>query len=986
MDNANKASIVAGMGTSANKSNMSGGACFVKLTDFMKTSYVQSSNKEMWYKNSDSFLKIPSLKVNLKNIFEYDDNIDCNITKCSQKNCKLCSILITDTEFKSNLTNKTYRTQSFDNLNCKSSNIIYGIECNLCGLIYVGETMDALNKRISGHRFEINHGGKQLLYQHFNQKDHSILSMKVRIIEKIYHHTNNKKLSTPLRRNREESWIRKLGTATPYGCNDKIDSIGNLTSPNCSSTNVFKLFEHSTRRKRSHGHRHYTPPRINDITFHNLLDHINSPLGVHYIRTKLFSLSLSSLHCLHNDSVNRYIENIYSKEYRLNNIILDIGHHRLYKPVKSISTEEKRSFLKVKFANKGLDAINLSNILNNKNVKSKVPPYFKEHPIPIVSYSYTRSIASKIFNYKTIIRSVNIKDIKSKPPSCSCQESRFCYSPSGHVITGDLDLIPNAKLRNIIRKGPKYRIPNTINWKYNFKLLMDAVEDHARKWVKREEVNINCLSEWIKTIRDLIYKRFNILRTKFKPKTSNIFNDENVMNCLTSLQSKFVIVPADKAPNNIIFVCKKYYVQCLLNELGVNTNSHNNTYTLETLSKQEILNNQMSVLSSFGIDVNKEDHELPSLYWLPKMHKTPYKQRYIAGSYRCSTKPISKKLTKILTGIKEGLQKYCETAYSRSGINQMWILKNSKSLLESLKSRALKNVTSISTYDFSTLYTTIPHSTLKSRLEDLITRSFFNKNGTRRYKYIVVNEHNNSTYFVKEYSNANNKYTEGDIISMINFLIDNIYVELGGQIFRQTIGIPMGTNCAPLLADLFLYSYEAEFIQQLLANKKKNIAQKFNHTFRYIDDVLSLSNPSFGNYLHQIYPDELNIKNTTDTNHSASYLDLMLKIDHNKVLTTKLYDKRDDFDFSIVNFPFLDSNIPSSPAYGVYMSQLIRYARACSNYNDFSTRCRTLNSKLITQGYIKTKLKVTTKKFCGRHSEIFNKFTTSVSKFIADVL
>ena len=131
--------------------------------------------------------------------------------------------------------------------------------------------------------------------------------------------------------------------------------------------------------------------------------------------------------------------------------------------------------------------------------------------------------------------------------------------------------------------------------------------------------------------------------------------------------------------------------------------------------------------------------------------------------------------------------------------------------------------------------------------------------------------------------------------------------------------------------------------------------------------MLSLSNPSFGNYFHQIYPDELNIKNTTDTSHSASYLDLMLQMDHNGLLTTKLYDKRDDFNFSIVNFPFLDSNIPSSPAYGVYISQLIRYARASSNYSDFYTRCRTLTSKLITQGYINTKLIVAFKKFCGRH-------------------
>ena len=986
MDNSNKASIVAGTGTSANKSNMSGGACFIKLTDIMKTSYVQSYNKEMWYKNSDTFIKIPSLKVNLKNIFDYDENIDCNINKCSQKNCKLCSILITETEFKSNLTNKTYKTQSFENLNCKSSNIIYGIECNLCGLIYVGETMDALNKRINGHRYEINHGGKQLLYQHFNQKDHSILSMRVRIIEKIYHHTNNKKLSTPLRRNKEESWIRKLGTATPYGCNDKIDSLGNLSSPNCSSVNVFKLFEHSTRRKRSHGNRHYTPPSIHDITFDGLLQYINTPLGVHYIRTKLFSLPLSTLNSLYKTSANRYIENVYSKEYRLNNIIIDIGHHRLYKPVKSINTDQNRSFLKVKFENKGLDAINLSNILNNKNVKSKVPPYFKEHPAPIVSYSYTRSIASKIFNYKRTIQSVNIKDFKSKPPLCSCQESQFCYSPSGHVITGDLSIIPNEKLRTIIRKGPKYRIPNTINWNYNFKLLMDAVEDHARKWVKREEVNINCLSEWIKAIRELIYKRFNILKTKMKPKTSNIFNDENVIKCLTELQNKFVILPADKAQNNIIFVCKKYYIQCLVDELGVNTDSPSSTYKLETLSKQEIINNQMSAISSFGINVKKEDHDLPCLYWLPKMHKTPYKQRYIAGSYRCSTKPVSIKLTKILTGIKEGLQKYCETSYSRSGINQMWILKNSKSLLENLKSRTFHKITSISTYDFSTLYTTIPHTTLKARLAELIKRSFFYKNGTRRYKYLIINEHNNSSYFVREYSNSNNKYTESDIISMINFLIDNIYVEFGGHIFRQTIGIPMGTNCAPLLADLFLYSYEAGFIQELLTNKKKHIAQKFNHTFRYIDDVLSLSNPRFGNYLHQIYPDELDIKNTTDTYNSASYLDLKLNIDNEGHLTTNLYDKRDEFSFSIVNFPFLDSNIPTSPAYGVYISQLIRYARACSNYNDFCTRSRTLIDKLITQGYTKEKLKIATKKFCGRKSEIFDKFTTSVSKFIVDVL
>lgn len=110
-----------------------------------------------------------------------------------------------------------------------------------------------------------------------------------------------------------------------------------------------------------------------------------------------------------------------------------------------------------------------------------------------------------------------------------------------------------------------------------------------------------------------------------------------------------------------------------------------------------------------------------------------------------------------------------------------------------------------------------------------------------------------------------------------------------------------------------------------------------NFSFRYIDDVLSLNNLQFKDYLHQIYPSELEFKETTDTPALASYLDLYLYIDNSGRLKSKLYDKHDDFDFPIVNFPFLSSNIPTSPAYGVYISQLIRYCRACTCTVMFST-------------------------------------------------
>ena len=116
------------------------------------------------------------------------------------------------------------------------------------------------------------------------------------------------------------------------------------------------------------------------------------------------------------------------------------------------------------------------------------------------------------------------------------------------------------------------------------------------------------------------------------------------------------------------------------------------------------------------------------------------------------------------------------------------------------------------------------------------------------------------------------------------------------------------------------------------------MALSFNFSFRYIDDVLSLNNSKFGDFLGRIYPNELEIKDTTNTPKSASYLDLHLEIDNEGNLKSKLYDKRDDFNFPIVNFPFMCSNIPAAPAYGVYISQLIRYSRACVSYTDFLDR------------------------------------------------
>ena len=240
----------------------------------------------------------------------------------------------------------------------------------------------------------------------------------------------------------------------------------------------------------------------------------------------------------------------------------------------------------------------------------------------------------------------------------------------------------------------------------------------------------------------------------------------------------------------------------------------------------------------------------------------------------------------------------------------MWILKNSTNLPSSLRHLGVHRTTSIQTFDFSTLYTSIPHDLLISRMNNIINNAFKHKNGATRYTHIKAGR--NKSYFTSDLLNSDNKYTANDICKRIEFLVDNIYVRFRGQLFRQMVGISIGTNCASLLADLFLYSYENEFLDKLIKEGKRKLARKFNLSYRYIDDLISFNNKRFKEFISDIYPKELTISETTESTSVASYLDLLFIRDNSNNITNKLYGKRDAFGFHIVNFPFMSSNITSS--------------------------------------------------------------------------
>ena len=227
-------------------------------------------------------------------------------------------------------------------------------------------------------------------------------------------------------------------------------------------------------------------------------------------------------------------------------------------------------------------------------------------------------------------------------------------------------------------------------------------------------------------------------------------------------------------------------------------------------------------------------------------------------------------------------------------------------------------------------------------------------------------------------------YTADNICQMIEFLIDNIFVQFGGCLFRQVIGIPLGTNCAPLLSDLFLYSYENEFLDNMIRSGHRRLARSFNLCCKYTDDLIVFNNQKFLDYLKEIYPSQLAVKKANKSDHLTDYLDLTFIIDSGGKLSTWPYDKPDDFDFHIVNFPFFSSNIPSGPSYGIYISQLIRYARCCSHYDDLRYRYKCLVDRLLSQGYIALRLEKSLKKFYCRYQNLIEKYQRSVKEMAND--
>ena len=313
----------------------------------------------------------------------------------------------------------------------------------------------------------------------------------------------------------------------------------------------------------------------------------------------------------------------------------------------------------------------------------------------------------------------------------------------------------------------------------------------------------------------------------------------------------------------------------------------------------------------------------------------------------------------------------------------IYIIQNSSPLINKIKQiNGRKKAHEISTYDFSTLYTKLPHNDLISVLHQTV--DFVFKGGKHKpdgnCKYLTVNGKN--CYFSKK-KHGKNSYTKIQIKNFIEHLITQTYFTIGNLLFRQCIGIPMGIDPAPFWANLYLYHYEYNYITSLITSDKKQ-ARNLKNATRFIDDECNLNDSgAFGKSHHLIYPSELELKCEHHGLH-ATFLELDITV-VDGLFVYKLFDKRDGFPFYIIRMPDLNGNIPSHIFYGSIMSEFLRIARATLRYEDFLPKASSLYYRMVNQGGSEAQILKQISKAVNRHFSAFKEYHKNAKTIINDI-
>ena len=604
-----------------------------------------------------------------------------------------------------------------------------------------------------------------------------------------------------------------------------------------------------------------------------------------------------------------------------------------------------------------MDSIDINKIIRKQNLVDLFP-IKSDAAKPVVSFSYGKTIRSKVVNYK--------ETIKNPVRTCNCETfaNKFQVEEYGHVFTGDLDIITNQELKKVLGFGLNYREQQAPNKDKALKEYKVGIGDYIGSICDKDKITKQQFLPW----KTELCKEVEAAIQKCEPFAyNNVLSKRKNKEDLDALKTNFVLVPVDKAGNNVALICKKYYIETLENELG------SQTFTRANISSTDFVKKCQEDLRNFGMPVDKEKQSVPYLYWSAKMHKTPPKHRFITSGTNTILSGLSEEITKCMK-VLVNTARYLDNYKIRGLKRHISIIDNRDDVLSFLNESNKSNDRnkSIRSFDFENLYTNIPHAKLKDKIKSFVFRIF----ELKKCNFITIGSHR--AYFTKERSKKLNSCNKDELMSWIEYIIDNAMVEYLGVLYRQIIGIPMGTSCAPYLANIFLHVYEYEYIQTLVQNGQLDVARKLQNLFRYQDDCLALNDSGeFSDHFILMYPSELNLKNTNISVAKCTFLDLLISIFRGKFFY-KSFDKRNDFNFDVVKFPHLHGKIPRKPSYGVFTSQILRFCEVNCNTKNFCKDVQDMVKVFVRQGFDKIKLFGHYNQFCQKYKYKWSKFGSNI--------
>ena len=499
-----------------------------------------------------------------------DSTANVTLQYCNTPQCKICRLqkLDENPNFHSSLAFNTYQLNK--NGSCKTRNCIYMISCSVenCHLKNIGFTTTMLNKRLAGHRANILNGTEGcIMLDHFT-KFHNICDMVIKPIDIC---------DAKVLRDREKYWMQKLNSIYPYGLNSRIDiqGIHDAHEHVRNGDVIYKTFNtvKNNRTKKGSGVNRQTRPfpagtaqvpNLNDFDPQTFIN--NCTINVSHSVNKHCRMLLMRLKLPEVRQLVIYVSKLLTSElanYTYNQFLLfmirDLCLYRLTikqkeKPKKNIK------YIMITHVNGLIEEINLNKVIKSRDSLDRFPGD-KEYLLKTgTSYKYSKTIRNSVTNYSKVAKNIEI------PAQCKCMDYvQYVDSHLGHVITGNMEIINNIEIRNLLYKGLNFREKQP----HNIQKAQASVQSGIDKFIDDCSVTLKINKQMFSSWKKFILQRVldDLKKNSNTHSAYRVLDQAENKSFLKDFHEHFVIVPVDKAAKNIGIICKVFYIQVLKKEV-----------------------------------------------------------------------------------------------------------------------------------------------------------------------------------------------------------------------------------------------------------------------------------------------------------------------------------------------------------------------------------------------------------------------------------